>query len=222
MAAYTLLEYKKGLKLALGMPPNAQLLTDLMIINGALKDVVYAHPWAWRQKYLSFTTDVDGEASFTDAGILVLHAHTTAVGITGNRMLEEVAKLGAGQPLRSHSTYRYMLTTATQANATSRPTQEIKIFPLPTVGAAFEGIALRTIPDLSADTDIADVPLRYDELIMLRVRYKGRKHYAMDAADDLACYMDMLQRFISEDANNQSNLNPSSGVLGVTAQAAST
>jgi hypothetical protein len=208
--SYTLADLQLFVQGALCKPVDVQLGTSLQLINDALDMLVHAHPWRWRQRYLSLTASIGSTALSAVpsdfAGIHVLHAGN---GLSQNslQVLEEIPPLRTGQSYKDKpGTYRYLIDTTPQAGVTLLPTTSVRIFPAAKANGTVEGIYLRTIAALAGATDKPDIPAHFHVLLKQIVRAHAlMEDNQPEAVPEMELYKSMLDSYKFEDDNAQSN-----------------
>lgn len=207
---YTFAELKKAVKHALGKTPDGQLTAQGQLVNDALQKLVAAHPWHWRIKYDALdTTSGQNALSSLPADFAGVHTlHNKSVDGDSYSMLDEILPLRPGTAQNAHSKYRYMIDYTAQSAASGEPAATIKIFPAASSSATggIEMAYYRTIPAMSADTDLPDIPANFHVLLKQLVRAHALiEDHNPAGKDEWDIYTQMLNAFISQDGTLQSN-----------------
>lgn len=206
----TFSQLQSCVKHALGKTPDAQLTSAGQIVNEALQILVGASVWTWRLKYdLLDTVAGSNSLGSVPTDFLGVHTmHNKTVDGQNYSMLDEILPIRPGTPQNAHSTYRYHVDIAAQANASTEPTRTILIFPaaaLTTTGG-IEMIYVRSIPELVGLGDLPDIPASYSTMLKQIVRaYALIQDHQPAGKDEWEIYLEMLKSFINEDTALRSN-----------------
>lgn len=213
MAAYDYDALQKVVQHALGKPLDTQLSTPLELINDAINEVGYAHPWRWRQVVTSLTTaTVAGAGGLTGiltmpadfAGVFTLHEQPTSPALS---VVREIVPVKPGLSQKDHSTYRYAYTRPTTIEDDVTMTQHyLRLYPS-TNSIVCDLVYLRLMDEIdgSAGTDKPAMPLNFHRLLKqcLRAHALLEDHQA-EGQPEYEKYLRMLESYKLEDTNSTS------------------
>ncbi len=199
----TFAQLKAEAEHAIGGSPDSRV-TTAGLVNGALEYFCTVHPWTWRIVLTTLSTsqnvgEIDLPDDFGELVDLVGYGlRLTAIRKASPATVARVRVYG----LQTSLSMVWYIGQKSQTTASATGARQLVVAPVPaaTTANAFYLTYRKLIPQLSADSDVPNIPYGMFELLRWCVRGWAKLQTIGDGGADLMMFQRLLADYIAADA----------------------